>query len=187
MWNSTFFILCLLLPLMHCIFFLMSTCGYRYMNRKTRKKSYQKEKKTTDTLVTGTSVRIKEGERQMGDDKTSLLVPSSPDSSVTGDKRVWQRPAVIWHTRERYQQKSRHRDRFEEMNENLCIRFNTGTMHPKKYTCFLTMMACIKDFLVFSSSISCPSISLTVRSMVACLAFTANILHFEFSDAICSW
>lgn len=61
------------------------------MNTKNqqKKKSYQKEKKMTHTLVTGASVRIKgEGERQTGDDETSLLVPSSPDSSVTGDKRV---------------------------------------------------------------------------------------------------
>lgn len=37
-----------------------------------------------------------EGERQAGGEETSLLVPSSPDSSVTGERSVWQRPAVIW-------------------------------------------------------------------------------------------
>lgn len=36
-----------------------------------------------------------EGERQAGGEETSLLVPSSPDSSVTGERSVWQRPAVI--------------------------------------------------------------------------------------------
>lgn len=51
-------------------------------------KSYQEGKKRTDTLVTVTSVRMKGGERQMGENETSLLLPSSPDSSVTGDKRV---------------------------------------------------------------------------------------------------
>lgn len=37
-----------------------------------------------------------DGERQAGGEETSLLVPSSPDSSVTGERSVWQRPAVIW-------------------------------------------------------------------------------------------
>lgn len=32
-----------------------------------------------------------------------------------------------------------------------------------------------------------PSTSLTVSSMVACLAFTVSILHLEWSEAICSW
>lgn len=95
----------------------------------------------------------------------------------------------LTHQSERNQQKNRHRDRFEEMNDNLWICFNNATMHPTKYIkCVLTMTACTKDFLDLSSSISCcPSISVTVSSMVACLAFTASILHLEFSDAICSW
>lgn len=32
-----------------------------------------------------------------------------------------------------------------------------------------------------------PSTSLTVSSIVACLAFTVSILHLEWSEAICSW
>lgn len=36
-----------------------------------------------------------EGDLQAGGEETSLFVPSSPDSSVTGDRRVWHRPAVI--------------------------------------------------------------------------------------------
>lgn len=49
-----------------------------------------------DTLVTVASeCEVGEGERHTGEEETSLLVPSSPDSSVTGDRRVWQRPAVI--------------------------------------------------------------------------------------------
>lgn len=51
---------------------------------------------TTSTWLAGTSALAPgEGERQAGGEETSLLVPSSPDSSVTGESSVWQRPAVI--------------------------------------------------------------------------------------------
>lgn len=68
-----------------------------------------------------------EGDLQAGGEETSLLVPSSPDSSVTGERRVWQRPAVIWpfiraREKERYnetKQRVRHQEKmWENMNTN---------------------------------------------------------------------
>lgn len=42
-----------------------------------------------DTWLTEASaLATGEGERQAGGEEISLLVPSSPDSSVTGDRRV---------------------------------------------------------------------------------------------------
>lgn len=59
--------------------------------------------------------------------------------------------------------------------------------------CCLVAVAAVATALGSSSSLSSsmpserPSTSLTVSSMVACLAFTVSILHLEWSEAICSW
>lgn len=51
--------------------------------------SQQSECQVEDTWLTEASVLATgEGERQAGGEEISLLVPSSPDSSVTGDRRV---------------------------------------------------------------------------------------------------
>lgn len=54
----------------------------------------------------------------------------------------------------------------------------------------MTIEGCECIFAALSSSCASsvrPLASLTVRSMVACLALTVSILHLEFKDAICSW
>ena len=63
-------------------------------------RSELEERQGGSTWLTEASVwATGEGERQAGGEEISLLVPSSPDSSVTGDSKVWQRPAVICHTK----------------------------------------------------------------------------------------
>ena len=54
------------------------------------------------------------GELLVGGEDSSLVTPSSPDSSVTGDSRVWQRPAVTWRWRQRGQDIRRQTDRGRE-------------------------------------------------------------------------
>lgn len=57
----------------------------------------------------------------------------------------------------------------------------------------MTTEGCAGGFLGSASASSSsrpsesPSTSVTVRSMVACLAFIVSILHLELSEAICSW
>lgn len=60
-------------------------------------------------------------------------------------------------------------------------------------SCLATAVVVSVTALGSSSSLSSsmpsekPSTSLTVSSIVACLAFTVSILHLEWSEAICSW
>lgn len=150
-----------------------------------------KEGKENNKYLCDRDFSANKGRRRVADGRRRDLTTSSLLTRLLRNRRQESVTATgchLTHQSERYQQKSRHRDRFEEMNENFVF-VSILAQHPTKYEMrFLTTMPCIEDFWDFSSSISCcPSISLTVSSMVACLAFTASILHFEFSDAICSW